>query len=488
MKKKIILLIAVLLLIGGSCFAYNIIKHLKAEYPNHRWDDGFTRYYSEDMKQKYPDIVQISKKETRNRDARARELSHTPDWWKFRDENHYFDLKQNENGDYGVFEKETGKQIIPYKYKKIEPCSAIGELYFMFFNVQESDKNLILDYKNNVLIENKYDELECRQFYCGIKTRKGDKIGAYSYSGIEVLKPEYNSIECQEHFGESGGWYYIAQKGDKYGVWDNHGKKIIPLQKKKLKPLKMHFFRWEYNGKKGIMDIYGNLLSRAEYEDIMYRLEKPKPKATNSVKRSNPLDIKARKDIITRNDLVSKYKEVEQLSEDYYAVRDPEHGMFIVDKYGEKTSDKTFPTIYKLNDKYAAFLTYDENGEPEEGVIDFQGNIIVQDKNITYIPYATDDGLILFTKEGKFGLYYKNQLLVPPEYNKIYLWAGHVIILIHEDDGNYYLVSSYKDFIENNGDFSKCAKYRVRQYKKVSDKCFKFVNEEDNSEVMYCDK
>ena len=92
-------------------------------------------------------IVQISKKEMKNRTERMSQLSGTPDWWKFRDENHYFDLRQNEEGYYAVYEKETGKQIIPYQYKKIEPC---GELYFMFFNVHEPDKNLIIDYKNNV--------------------------------------------------------------------------------------------------------------------------------------------------------------------------------------------------------------------------------------------------------------------------------------------------------------------------------------------------
>ena len=93
-----------------------------------------------------------------------------------------------------------------------------------------------------------YDELECRQFYCGIRTKKGDK----------------------------------------YGVWDNQNKICISSDGK-------------YDGKKGIMDIYSNNLSEAEFKDIMYRLEKQyqKPKAKNpDIKRNNPLDIKARKDIM----------------------------------------------------------------------------------------------------------------------------------------------------------------------------------------------
>lgn len=477
MRKKFVLisiLLAVFCLSGCTFDNNNTQKGGRQDYPFRRWEKGFSMLFSDDMKEKYPDIEILEKKEEQKMAENiGKGMPLKP--------NYLFEIKRNIKGLLGVYKTDTNKLIIPHEYRYLEQCN---HNYFMFFKARNYDNTKILDYRNNVLFESNYDETDCATCFGGIKTKNNNKYGMVSYSGIEVLKPQFDQITSQKHWGESGGFYYIARKGNLYGVWDNKGREIIPLQKKKLSKSDKghHFFEYEYKGKTGIMDIYGNLLTYAQYDDIMHRQTTGKndssPKAENNVVTD-----------LSRNNIYKKYgkENVHQIAMDYYAIGQPQRGMYIVNKYGKRTSKKSYPSIYRLTEKYAIFITFGENGGTY-GVIDFNGNVIMETKkSISYIRNATDNGLILFDKGDKKGIFYENKMITPPEFERIYFTRGHVLIRFYKDDKKYYYIASYEDFAKNKGDLSKCAQYRTNTYKKLDDNCFK-VTDEDGNEKVYCGK
>ena len=329
-------------------------------YPFRRWEKGFTRFYSDEIKGKYPDIIEISEKILKKhneyfRNITSQNLKETRDFSRQGD---IYEVRRDKHGLLGVYEIETGKQIIPNKYKYLEICSSN---YAMFFNAKNSSigEKYILDYHNNILFKANYDELNCGTFGYGIQTRKGNKYGVVSFSGKEILEPKYDSITPQEHFGESGGFYYIVKKGNLYGVWDNHGNIIIPLQEKILSKSDRngHFFIYKDKNSRGIIDIYGNEISPSEYQDILFHFDtKNTGVDLADIRKAN----QGQKD--KRDKIISKYGDnIVQLSENYYAVGRQQMGMYIIDKNGKKTSDKKYDTIIRLNENFARFINFNEN-------------------------------------------------------------------------------------------------------------------------------
>lgn len=472
--KKIVLSIVVLFVLLGFTGCINKTQ----EYSNARWEKGFSSSYSDDMRTKYPDIEKLAKTE-QNKAMENYNNGIIPA------KNHVFKLKRNEDGFLGVYESDTNKLIIPHKYRYLEPCKDFE--YFMFFNAKNYDNTKILDYKNNVLFESNYDEVDCKTCWCGIKTKNNGKYGMVSYSGIEVLKPEFDEIECQKHWGESGGYYYIARKGNLYGVWNNQGKEIIPLQKKKLSrsDRSHHFFEYEDKGTTGIMDIYGNLMTHAQYNDIMHQqmTRQNKPFKSDKTKNNHIIDK-------SKNNIFKKYgkENVHQIAADHYAIGQPQQGMFIVNQNGKRTTKKSYPSIYQLSEKHAIFMTFSTD-DPTVGVIDFNGNVIMEapSKEISYIRAASDNGLVMFDKGDQKGIYYKSEMITPPEYEKIYFTKGHVLIRFYKGEERYYYIASFEDFAKNKGDLSKCAQYKTNTYKTLNKNCFK-VNTETGEEKVYCAK
>lgn len=476
MKKLVFFIVAILLV--GSCglYFYNMkfaenksnlsSNDNEIKYPDIRSQKNSLRFYSSSMTEKYPDILDIQKK-----------------FFQYHIETPY-EIKRNDKGMAGVYERESGKLIIPHQYKILNQCSSV---YCMFFTAKNDFTYKVIDYKNNVIFEAPYDDMECKINYCGIKTQNDGKYGMVSYDGIEVLKPEYDSIECQEHYGEQGGWYYIAGKGNKYGVWDNKGNTVIALQDKVLSKTGVgHFFIIEDGMKKGIMDIYGNVILNPIYDSIEYKdsnydemksffvacqIEKGCGTFETSGKPVLPLKFE--------NDIV-------KLNDDYYAVGKSQEAMYIVDKTGKRTTKRTFDSIWHFNDKYAFFRIYGEN--PGMGIIDFKGNIIMgHDFDVHNIERMTDNGLIKVMKSGKYGIVYKNKMIVPTEYEKIFFNRGHVLIKYRKDGAAYYYVASNKEMAKENLDLTSLKSYRTKTYKKIGDNCFK-VTTDDGNDVTYCNE
>lgn len=457
--KKVYIIICVLFLFSVTALlldkAFNGDKK-GINYPsNQKKHSESSKFFSDEMQEKYPEIEEIFTKNIRKIDS-------------------VFEINRNEDWLAGVYDKETGKLLIPHKYKELTQCDMS---YCMFFNAKDDKSNKILDYKNNVVFESNYDELECN--WCGIYTKNNGKYGLVSYMGKEILKPKYDKIECQKNSGESGQFFYTVQKGNLYGVFDNKGRTVIPFQKEKMERGHGNFFIIKKANKKGAKDIYGNIIIKPEYGYVEYR--------DDFFVLCDFNDKCGTADITGRQELPFKFKQnIRKVFDDVYSASEKPGDEYLVDKHGQKLNDKKFHSIVRINKEYATFRIYDYDIEKSTyGVINKHGKIIMEAMPDLYVEKVSRNGIIKVLKDGKQGVVYNNKLVLEPMY-KIFFFRGHVLVLSEEDGVKYYYVASYEDFAKHNGNLNKFKKYFTSQYKKLDNGCFRFLNN-DGTEDMYCD-
>ncbi|MCD7740155.1 MAG: WG repeat-containing protein, partial [Candidatus Gastranaerophilales bacterium] len=378
---------------------------------------------------------------------------------------YFFIIKANEKNLKGVYEKETGKQIIPPEYEHLERFNNI--LKNVFFYTNDKGLHRVIDYQNNIVFQATYDKFNIKS-WCGIETWKKNKVGMVTYTGIEILKPEYDEIECQDN--GFFNFYYIVKKDNKYGVFDNAGNAVIPFQNKKLEQSGSgSFIAFEDKGKKGIMDINGSIIVKPMYSTVSY--------GTASLNNSEPFFIVCNyNENVLGNELCGTIDEttgeehlplifmrdIARVSNEYYMVREPNDDAkkFIVDKNGKKMHKKGYNNIYPLNEKYYRATYYDKTlKENITGVIDINGNeILSPSNNFEIADTAAENGLIKIKQNDRFGIAYNNQIIVKPVYIKIYFIKGHVLLLSEENNKKYYYVASIEDFANNKGNLEKCKK------------------------------
>lgn len=449
------------------------IEFITQKYPYRRWEEGYTRFYTDEMIAKYPAIKEIAASKD------------------------YFKILSSQDNLIGVYSPITGDNIIPHKYNYMDYCSDSYGSYNMFFKTKLNHKHVIFDYNGDILYKSDYDDVACT--YKGIETKNKDRHGMVNYSGKEIIPPEYDNIEYQEYMGESGGAYYIVKQGMKYGVFDVHGNIIIPLQNNKLDVIPSGqgpFFVYENQTRKGIIDIYNNIIIKPVYDYVDYDERRGDKNGKSFFKACSEsgcdiFDILGNK-IFSIN--INSH-DILQLNENYYAVNIPYNDdkgekVYIFDNKGKKTAKIDNARILSaLSDKYILFAGLSPEGHHGLGVANYKGNIIMHPrKDVSNISRVSDNGLIKYSKQAKYGIIYNDKIILEPEYKKIYFFRGHVMILNHEQDEKYYYISSYEDFAKNNGDISKCKKYKHSQFKKLpDDKCFKFIND-NGEEDLYCDK
>lgn len=453
--KKILLILCVIPF-GLVCLG---CVHTDKKYEYKRWEKGFTRFFSEEMKQKTPNLVEHENYEIYQR------------------KNPFKILKDEKTLLYGVYDNTSEIMSIPYKYNNLKQCGFLSQS--MYFQTKEDNKFKVIDYKDNVIFESEYDDINCSNWF-GILTSNKGKYGIVSFEGKE-LEPIYDEIEGQEHFGESGGFYYIVKKDNKYGVFDNHANEIIPLQKKPLYRLGTGpFFLFKKGNKYGVIDIYQRIIVKPQYNKIEFNGELNKNayfKACNK-KICSILDLKGNTKLKNINS-----EEIIQLAEGYYAVGLSQRKMDIINNKGKIQNKQSFQMIRPYNEEYALIIRFGENYG--QGLIDFQGNIIMEPINVDFILNKTPNNIFKVEKASKYGLVYNSKLIVPIEFDKIYFYKEHILIRFYKNDKAYYYVGSYKDFEGENFKLSDLKFYRGNTIKDTNENCFKFTDAK-GSDTEYC--
>lgn len=435
-------------------------KNNSGEYPYKRLDKDFTRFYSDEMKKKTPNLIEHENYEI------------------YQGRNPFKITRDEKTSLYGILDNATGNVTIPNKYTNLKQCGYMS--LSPYFQTRENGVFKVIDYNDNVIFKAKYDNVDCSNWY-GILTKKGRKIGVVSFEGKEI-KPKYDEIDGQEHFGESGGFYYIVKKGKKYGVFDNHGKIIIPMQNKPLfKNGTGPFFTFKENGKFGVIDIYKKVVVEPKYNKVQFK---------GSLDEDGYFEVCDNNGCGTMN-LKGEQKlpnitggEITRLAEGYYAVGKDQIKMDIINEQGEIQNKQSFQMIRPFNDKYALIFRFGVNNYGQ-GLIDFQGNIIMEPMDVSFIAKVSPNKVIKVEKNSLYGLVYNNKLIVPIDFDKIYFYKGHILIRYYKNNETYCYVGSFKDFENKNFNLNNLKSYKKSTLVSTNENCFKFTDS-NGQDVEYC--
>ncbi|MGN1299555.1 MAG: WG repeat-containing protein [Candidatus Scatovivens sp.] len=213
-------------------------------------------------------------------------------------------LKYKENEKYGLIDLDGYKLTEPI-YQSISSLkNKPGAIL-----VKKDDKYGVLDSNGNIIIDLKYDDIigdgYCSQtddynktgYITKIKTNSGDIFGYIDYKGNIIIDTKYESIErvleyednevyliCMDR-GKKGVYkdkkriisleyqnifysdtsnIFIVQKGNKYGFYNNSGKKILDSIYEEYS-LAGNYICVNDNGVKTLYDINGNALNNINY-------------------------------------------------------------------------------------------------------------------------------------------------------------------------------------------------------------------------------
>ncbi len=465
-KFAIFLFIVLLMWLGISVF-FN--KTNKIEDTTAEKDEVLYGFFPESkyINEKYPEIKDYIKNINQYFDKNA------------------FNIKRNDEGYLGVY-NENGNLVIPHEYKDLE-YAGFEKFYQIFFKSKKGSNYKLIDYKNNTILEGEYQNIICSA--CGITVEKDNKMGLISYSGKTILNPEFDNITCQQTAERSDKRYFIAQKGDYSYVFDNDGKELVSEKQVKITPyLPGKYFRIEKNNKIGVIDSNGKTIVKPKYYSVMNPAVIDGSTSFTVCKKENKCGTVNSKG---RKELPFKFANgVWKFSKNCYAVRLPNKNyvMVLVKKSGRRIGKGEYNSIYPLGGHYLGFTKLNQKGD-KIGVMDYKGNIIIPlDFDIDKVVSVSDNDLIKIKKDGKYGVFYKDRIILKPVYNRVFFFRGHILILSNEENIKYYYVSTLKDFAKNKGNLKLCKKYFLEQYMgKVNDKCFRFLNN-DSSEDLYCSK
>lgn len=157
-----------------------------------------------------------------------------------------------------------GKTVIPFQYKSIILYSSYKPSFQngLFEVVGKNKKRGVVDSTGKVLIPVIYDEIGFG--YTGyFDVKKGKKSGVLSPTGQVVYTTEYQQITRNAD-------NYILNKKDKFGLGDNTGKIIIPLEYYSIAPWQLSLYKLTTLTKKkeniGIANKHGKIIIPVAYK------------------------------------------------------------------------------------------------------------------------------------------------------------------------------------------------------------------------------
>lgn len=140
------------------------------------------------------------------------------------------------HGKYGLFSVADKKIIVAPLYEDF-----FERIYNDSILAQLDGKKVLIDTSGNILTDDLSQYAEIRRSSHNneilVKTYD-DKYGVIDYRGKTIIRAAYDSLELQELSDSySAIWgenkepmvFYVAQKGGKYGIFDDSGKAIAPL-------------------------------------------------------------------------------------------------------------------------------------------------------------------------------------------------------------------------------------------------------------------
>ncbi|MBO4292950.1 MAG: WG repeat-containing protein [Clostridia bacterium] len=428
----------------------------------------------------------------------------------------YFVVQDGDN--YGVIDKE-GQIIIDPKYQSVvvpNPSKPI------FICEPSDNKSKVLNEKNEELFTN-YDEVKYIKLKnlasnlvyekSVLKCKIQGKYGLIDFTGKEILKPTYGSIDALEY---KEGELLVEQAG-KYGVININGVTLVEPQ---YDIIKCDGYYTEENGYKkagyivgtkteegyryGYVDVNGNKILDTEFNEIsrvtnindenniyfiaskngQYGLYKNKENKLNteyqSIYYNQTNDIfvieKSRKFGFADKDgkiiVETKYAQIDTTGKYIYAK--PKQGETeVLDATGKKVEIPANISKRAIEDgKYSIVMT-NENNKTIYSIEDKNGKVIIPGE-YTYIEYLFDNYFIVCDNGGRLGVVDENNnKKIDIKYNSVQGIKSAKLIQAVLTEGNTTIIYNNK--------FEKLCELKNAAIQQVED----FIKIYNNKEVFY---
>ncbi|MFK7773912.1 MAG: WG repeat-containing protein [Saprospiraceae bacterium] len=314
----------------------------------------------------------------------------------------------------GVYSVTGKKLIIPCKYTRIEKISS--ENYFLV--TKGTEKNII-DINDKSRFKTWYDELFMlqggRKLYI---VKENGKMGIIDEDEKQIVPIEYQSIA---NYPYKDGSYLARNKDGKYGCLSADGTITLPFEYDQLTKSGYNNMITAKNNKCGILQINNGLpyeIATCDYDDIS-RGEKVFIVEKN--KKFGIMDFYGK--MITKFD----FDLIESLSPEIYVAK-KKNNWFLLNNNGSEINGKSYKNIERISDKVKQQNYYTsknfsylktQNSKNKYGIIDKLGSEVV--------PPIFDDilseakNVVIVKKNSKFGLYdlLKKSMVLSSEYDNI---------------------------------------------------------------------
>lgn len=358
-------------------------------------------------------------------------------------------IRFEENGRYGLKDKNTGKIILPPEYISIYWSTELA------FAWDASYKYGAVDCEGNIVVPFIYDDINGVNESNGIRVKKGNKYGLISPAGKILLDTIYDGIFSYDNYSESASVFYNSEIGiikmnNKFGLVRKSGEIIYEPVLEDIGRLHNGYVFAKKDGKWGMLDKNAEIIKPYVFEDCKQLWDKGNcafakkdgywALISNEGRELTPF----------------KFDEILQFSFS--------ENIFIVQrdgKYGAINTDgkEICPVQYDEMTSFGYGISMITK-EGKHGYINTKGTILLppeydqlEDPSNSYFD-GWEGGII---KDGKFGLAdpKTGKVIIPPQYDKLSVYS----------DG-YYLTASIG---ENEGLVNRKGKIIVPfEYSSVS--------------------
>jgi hypothetical protein len=338
----------------------------------------------------------------------------------------------------GVYSVTGSKLIIDCNYTRVEKLST--ENYFL---VTKGNEKNIIDINDKPRFKTWYDELYVvqggRKLY--IVKEKG-KMGIINEEEEKIVPIEYQSIATYPY---KDGSYLAQNKQGKYGCITADGTVTLPFEYDQLTKSGYNNMITAKNNKCGILQINNGLpyeIATCDYDDIergdkVFIVEKNK--------KFGIMDFYGK--MITKFD----YDLIESLSPEMY-IAQKKNNWYLLNSNGSQVNDKSYKDIERIADKAKNQSYYSskkfsylkvQNSNKKYGIIDKLGSEVVSPMFEDVLGEVKN--VVIVKNKSKLGLYdlLKKTMVLPNEYDHIiynkngyYGFKGKEIYLITQR-GNY---------------------------------------------------
>ncbi len=425
--------------------------------------------------------------------------------YKFYCDRIYGILTENSDKKLGIVTFE-GNEITKPIYDSISQVQDYSKNGRFAYIVSKDKKYGVLNYEGKVIIPIVYDQIYHENANINIFiVKKNNKYGVKSIYNDIIIPIEYDNIISDSHVLST---YFKLIKGTKKGIASINGKIEFPLSEVEdidklsdgyfVKTIKEDDELPSINNKY-LIDSNGNLISKQGYSEISKSLsnenyflikkenincyEKCKKKYSNKFID----DIEYKKLL---KDITSKLSKVDNTNDMYKVLKRNSRKVIKILQY-EGHNEEFYELYGDCSDKCSAVnnLLY--------GVIDKNGKeIVTPRKNISFT-YASDKGLVSFSKGDNSGIFYKDSYLLKPNYYLIYLDKGYFIIQknpsfsFHKNDNEYVYILTEDELIESKENLRNKELYNYKTLYYINEKCFRIYPKNRkyaDAEKIFCER